>query len=95
MISEYNKSGEDRYPIRNLTQIIGKRLVVRGFIVGDPDMGPKYSEEHQQNCQKWLKEGSLKANMHVVQGIENGPDGLVGLFEGRNFGKAVLEIAPL
>ena len=95
MISEYNKPWEEKYPIRNLQRIFEKRLTLRGFIVGDPDMGPKYAEEHQKNCQKWLKEGSLKANMHVVKGIENGPDGLVGLFEGRNFGKTVLEIAPL
>lgn len=95
MISQYNTPWESKYPIRNLQRIFEKRLTLRGFIVGDPDMGPKYTQEHQKNVQQWLKEGSLKSNMHVTKGMEKSAEGLAGLFEGENFGKSVLEINPL
>ena len=55
-------------------------------------MGPRYKEEHVKNVGKWLKDGSFKAKVHVTEGIENGPKGLVELFEGKNFGKSVLKI---
>ena len=63
--------------------------------VGDPDMGPLYTEEHQKNVQKWIHDGSFKAEMSVTVGIDNAAEGLLGLFEGKNFGKAVLEVSPL
>ena len=61
----------------------------------DADMGPKYTEEHQKNVQKWLHDGSFKAEMTVTQGIDNAGEGLLSLFEGKNFGKAVLEVSKL
>ena len=61
----------------------------------DADMGPKYTEEHQKNVQKWLHDGSFKAEMTVTEGIDNAGEGLLSLFEGKNFGKAVLEVSKL
>jgi len=95
MISGYNTKPEERYPIRNLFQVVAKRLTIRGFIVGDDNMGPKYTKEHQEKLQKWISEGSFKALQSVTEGIDNGVTGLLGLFNGENFGKAVLQIADL
>lgn len=92
MISQYNVSPKDAYPIRNLMQIVAKRLKIQGFIVGDPGMGPEYTKEHQERLQKWIHEGSFKAKMHVTEGIEQGAEGFVGMLKGQNFGKAVLKI---
>lgn len=58
-------------------------------------MGPKHFEAHQKNVQKWIHEGTFKAQQSITEGIENAPDGLIGMFEGRNFGKAVLEVSKL
>ena len=58
-------------------------------------MGPIYTEEHQKNVQKWLHEGTFKAEMSVTKGINDAASGLLGLFEGKNFGKAILEVSPL
>ncbi|KAF2157545.1 NAD(P)-binding protein [Myriangium duriaei CBS 260.36] len=95
MISQYNLPPNEHYGIRNLMNVVGKRLTMRGFIVGDPDMGPKYAADHQKTVQKWIHEGTYKPKMSVTSGIDNSIEGLIGLFEGKNFGKAVLEIAPL
>jgi NADPH-dependent curcumin reductase CurA len=58
-------------------------------------MGPKYSAEHQRNVQKWIHDGSFKAEMSVTRGIDHAGEGLLGLFAGKNFGKAVLEVSKL
>lgn len=93
MVSQYNKAGDERYGIKNLMYIVSKRITFRGFIVGDKDMGPKYFEEWKKNVPKWLHDGSFKAKTSITDGIDNGPEGFVGMLQGKNFGKAILKIA--
>ncbi|KAJ5388513.1 hypothetical protein N7509_011054 [Penicillium cosmopolitanum] len=88
LISQYNSAP---YPITNIHQILVKRLTMRGFIVGDPGMGDIYTKEHQERVQKWIKEGTFKVLIHETVGIDNGAEGLVGIFHGKNKGKAVLK----
>ena len=96
MISQYNISDPDKkYGVKNMTLVVGKRLRIRGFIVGDPDMGPKYAVEHQKNVAKWISEGKFRAQQSVTVGIDNGVKGFLGMLRGDNFGKAVLEIDQL
>ena len=65
---------------------------MQGFLVGNPDFGPAYFKEHQENLQKWLADGTFKAKLSFTDGIDKAAEGLVGIFEGKNFGKAVLRI---
>ncbi|KAK3496039.1 hypothetical protein B0T13DRAFT_276477 [Neurospora crassa] len=92
MISQYNVKPGEAYGVKNLIQVVAKRLTMRGFIVFDKDFGPKYAKEHQEQLSKWIAEGSVKFKLHVTEGIDNAPKGLVGIFKGENFGKAVLHI---
>lgn len=95
MISQYNLEEGQRYGVKNLTNVVSKRLTMRGFIVGDPDMGPIYAAEHQKNVSKWIHEGSFKAQQSITDGIDNAVTGFLGMLKGDNFGKAVLKIANL
>ena len=96
MISQYNNaSPSETYGVKNMMFFVSKRLTMRGFIVSDPDMGPKYADEHQKNVAKWISEGSFHAKMSVTKGIDHGIEGLLGMLKGENFGKAVLEVAEL
>ncbi|KAL4893775.1 hypothetical protein BDV59DRAFT_177123 [Aspergillus ambiguus] len=88
LISQYNS---EPYPIKNIHNVLIKRLDMRGFIVGDQGMGDKHAVEHQKNVQQWIKDGSFKALTHETVGIDNAADGLVGIFHGKNMGKAVLK----
>lgn len=88
LISQYNSAP---YPITNIANVLVKRITMRGFIVGDPGMGDVYSKEHQERVQKWIKEGSFKVLIHETVGIDNAAEGLVGIFHGKNLGKAVLK----
>jgi NADPH-dependent curcumin reductase CurA len=95
MVSQYNLKPEESYPIRNLMQVVAKRITMRGFIVGDANMGPRYAKDHQEKLQKWIADGTFKAQMSVTEGIDNAVDGFIGMLKGENFGKAVLEISKL
>ena len=68
---------------------------MQGFIVTDPDMGPKYAADHQKNVSEWLSEGIFKAQLSVTVGIDSAIKGLLGMLKGENFGKAVLQIDEL
>jgi len=83
------------YGIKNMSLVVGKRLTIRGFIVFDPEFGPKYHDEHQKNMQKWIKNGEIVIKMSVTEGIDHAAEGLVGMLQGKNFGKAILKIADL
>ncbi|KAH8699023.1 putative oxidoreductase [Talaromyces proteolyticus] len=91
LIAGYNKSREEQFPLKNYNYILTKRLTVRGFVVGDKGMGDKYREEHLERVSKWIKDGTFKSITWECQGIENAIDGILGLFNGQNFGKAVLK----
>jgi len=95
MISQYNNKAGEAYGIKNMVQFVAKRLLMRGFIQSDANMGPLYVNERDENVAKWLHEGSIKAKFSVTEGVENGPEGFVGLLQGKNFGKAVLKIADV
>ena len=96
MISQYNAANVDElYGVKNLPSIITKRIKMQGFIVGDPDFGPKYAAEHQKNVSKWISEGTFRAQQSITVGIDNAIKGFLGMLKGENFGKAVLQIEEL
>jgi len=94
-VSQTSKKPGETHGIVNMPFVVGKRLTVRGFLVFDPDMGPKYHAEHQKNVGQWIKDGSITVKMSVTEGIDNAAEGFVGMLKGENFGKAVLKIADL
>ena len=61
----------------------------------NPDMGPVYHDEHQKNLQKWIHDGTFTTKQSITHGIENAVDGLLGLLQGKKFGKAILQIDDL
>lgn len=78
--------------MRNLVEFFAKRLSMAGILVFDEEFGPAYTEEHQRNVQQWIADGSFPAKLHVTRGLDNGPQALLELFQGKNFGKAVLKV---
>ena len=78
MISQYSLPPEKQYGVKNLTSIVGKRLTMRGFIVSDSDMGPKWSEEHQKNLTQWLRDRKFTAFDERDGGDGKGTTGIRG-----------------
>jgi hypothetical protein len=88
-ISVYNSTEAPPGP-RNLTQIVGKRLTLRGFIVTDhaarfrrliEEVGPL------------VREGKIRFRESVVEGIQNAPEAFIGLLRGENLGKMLVRLA--
>ncbi|PYI18021.1 putative zinc-type alcohol dehydrogenase-like protein PB24D3.08c [Aspergillus japonicus CBS 114.51] len=93
MVSQYNLKPEEAFGVKNLMLVVGKRIRMQGFIVGDENMGPKYAKERNERVSAWLLDGSIKTKEDITTGIENGPEALVSMLRGGNRGKAILKIA--
>jgi NADPH-dependent curcumin reductase CurA len=71
--------------------LISMRIRMQGFVVFD--FASQYAEARQQLAQ-WLSEGKLKRKETIVPGgILKAEEALVGLFEGKNTGKTMVEVA--
>jgi NADPH-dependent curcumin reductase CurA len=70
--------------------VLIKRLTIRGFIVSDTYA--QRSAEILDAMGSWLREGKIKYREDVVRGLENAPAAFLGLLEGRNFGKLVVDV---
>lgn len=87
-IAQYNATEPPPGP-RNLAQLIGKRLTLRGMLVGDHhDLRPEFVRE----VGGWLREGKLRYRETVIDGIEKNVDALLGLLRGDNIGKMVVRL---
>jgi NADPH-dependent curcumin reductase len=93
LISQYNATelpaGPDRLGLL-MGQILVKRLKVQGFIIFD-DYGHRYDEFYRE-MSRWYAEGKIKYREQVVDGLEQAPDALAGMLEGKNFGKLVVRV---
>jgi len=89
-ISGYN--GES-YPLKNATQIVPRRLAIRGFIQGD--YGQEWTERFRRDMGAHLAEGRIKTKEWVVEGLENGPKAFVDMMAGLNHGKTVIRVAKI
>jgi NADPH-dependent curcumin reductase CurA len=89
-ISGYNAVSAPPGP-RNLGLIVGKRLTLRGFIVGDhADLRPEFVE----TVSGWLRDRSLVARETVVDGLDSAVEAFRALLGGGNTGKMVVRLAP-
>ncbi|KWF21986.1 NADP-dependent oxidoreductase [Burkholderia pseudomultivorans] len=70
--------------------LISKRLTMRGFLILDYRNG----REAVRTLAGWLRDGRLKAEETVADGLENAPDVLNRLFDGDHRGKLVLRVDP-
>ncbi|RHZ47769.1 hypothetical protein Glove_567g25 [Diversispora epigaea] len=86
-ISQYNEK-EAKGPF-NYLNLIPTRAKMEGFIV--MDYHTRFREA-RKDLSKWLQEGKIKKNEHIINGLENAPESLVKLFQGVNVGKLVIKV---
>jgi NADPH-dependent curcumin reductase CurA len=90
LISDYNVSGA-LPPGPNLRPLLVNRALLRGFIVSDHN---DRAGAFMQECAPLVREGKLRYREDIVEGLEAAPRALIRLFEGRNFGKLLVRVAP-
>jgi NADPH-dependent curcumin reductase CurA len=88
MIEQYNATEPPPGP-RNLILVVGLNLTMRGFIVSNHfDM----MSDFQRDMAEWIKAGKMTWRETVYEGIERAPEAFIGLFNGENFGKALVRL---
>lgn len=87
MISQHR--GESAAVPNNLGMISGRRITIRGFVVGDH--GDRLND-FMRDMQGWLADGSVKHRETIVQGIDHAVEAFLSLYEGENIGKLVVQI---
>ncbi|MBF3570183.1 MULTISPECIES: NADP-dependent oxidoreductase [Burkholderia] len=86
VIANYNNGR----PADDVSVLIAKRLTMRGFLILDY----RKSREAIATLAGWLRDGRLKAEETVADGLTNAPDVLNRLFDGSHRGKLVLRVDP-
>ena len=88
-ISQYNLETPEMGP-RWLGQLIVKRARVEGFLVSG------YAERFPEGLAQlraWMTEGKLRYREDVAQGIEAAPQAFIGMLQGKNQGKQLVQLS--
>src|SRR3954465_2662848 len=89
-ISGYNAVSPPPGP-HNMSLLVGKRLTMRGFLVGDhADLRPEFRER----VSGWLRSGDLVVRETVREGLEQAVPAFLDLLRGGNTGKMLVRLAP-
>lgn len=83
-------AGPDRLPLL-MRALQNKRVRMQGFIILD-----HYADGYApfvRDMSAWVAAGKVKLREDTVDGLENAPAALIGLLEGKNFGKVVVRVA--
>jgi hypothetical protein len=90
MISAYNNFGAVSEPVTTLSNMIYNRITMKGFVVYEFE---PLRAQFLADMKQWLREGRMKYRVTVLEGIEQAPDALIGLFTGLNTGKMLVKLA--
>jgi NADPH-dependent curcumin reductase len=71
--------------------LLRQRIKMQGFIVFD-DHGPRCVEFGGAMGQ-WVQVNKVKVRKDIVFGLENAPEAVTGLLQGKNFGKLIIQLA--
>jgi NADPH-dependent curcumin reductase CurA len=89
-ISQYNNTTPVQGP-KNYLSLLVNRARMQGMVVFD--YADRYGVAVAELAQ-YLQDGRMKSKEDVVAGLDTFPETLLKLFNGENFGKLVLEVAP-
>jgi NADPH-dependent curcumin reductase len=88
LISQYNEAKPKPGP--NLGSILINRALIQGMIIFDhTDRMPDFFRDMSQ----WLREGKVRYREDIIQGLENAPRAFIGLLQGENIGKRIVQVA--
>lgn len=93
VIAHYNDKalppGPNRLPLL-MSTLLSKRIRAQGFIILDhyaEGFAPFY-----RDMSAWVAAGKVRLREDIIDGLENAPAALIGLLEGKNFGKVVVRV---
>lgn len=90
MISAYNNKGARSEGVTTLSNMIYNRVTMRGFVVYEFN---HMREQFLADMRQWLREGKMRYQETIMEGVENAPAALIGLLQGANSGKMLVRLA--
>jgi hypothetical protein len=88
MISAYNATEPPAAP-RNLSEIVKKRITMRGMLVRDH---AHLRDQFITEVGGWVRDGKLHHQETVVEGIRNAPEAFLAMMRGENTGKMLVQL---
>ena len=71
--------------------LLVKRARMQGFVV--LDFANRY-DEARTRLAEWVRNGTIKYREEILDGMEQAPDAIAGLYRGENLGKRLIQLAP-
>jgi NADPH-dependent curcumin reductase CurA len=94
LIAQYNATGAGSRPDllpATMRAILTKSLTLRGYI------NYEFAEHYPaflRTVGAGLADGRIRYREDITDGLENAPAAFIGMLQGRNFGKALVRVAP-
>lgn len=73
----------------NLSLAVLHRLKLQGFIWSNHN---ENLNEFNSSMSKWLKEGRIKWNENIYEGLESAPKAFISLFKGKSLGRTLVKL---
>ncbi len=89
-ISQYLKSDDEMYHLRNWWRVGKQRASMQGFFIYD--LHEHFGSAERQMAE-WIAAGRMGYQEDVLDGIEQMPRALIRLYEGANVGKQLVRVA--
>jgi NADPH-dependent curcumin reductase CurA len=88
LVSQYDAATLPPGP--NLLPLLLNGALLQGFLANEY----RYLEaEFQQEMGQWLREGKVRYQEDIVEGLENAPEAFLRLFSGKNLGKLLVRVS--
>ena len=71
--------------------LLVKRARMQGFLIFDH---VQRSPEALRDLESWVRDGQIRYREDILDGIEQAPGSIAGLYRGENLGKRLIRIAP-
>ncbi|XP_026569197.1 prostaglandin reductase 1 isoform X2 [Pseudonaja textilis] len=87
-VSLYNDTQLRKGPFVQIPMVM-KQLYMEGFLV------KRWNDRKNEGLKailKWVQEGKIKSREDITKGFQNMPAAFMGLLQGDNFGKAIVEV---
>ena len=95
LIAQYNATGPAPGPNLlppTMREVLSKSLTLRGYI--NYEFAGEHYPAFLRTVGAALADGRIRYREDITDGLENAPAAFIGMLEGRNFGKAIVRVAP-
>jgi NADPH-dependent curcumin reductase CurA len=90
LMSQFGSSRTSNNSPLLLRTVISRRILMRGFIIYD--FYATHFQAFKQEMDAWLADGRIRYREDIVAGLEAAPEAFIGLLQGANFGKLVVQV---